>query len=46
LKHPDTTLPTYVRRQMKYLKHVSETLAKIPKKIATHTQQPDKTFAS
>jgi hypothetical protein len=28
LKHPDATLATYVCRQMKRLKHVSETLAK------------------
>jgi hypothetical protein len=28
LKHPDATLATYVCRQMKHLKHVSETLAK------------------
>ena len=27
LKHPDTTLATYKRRQMKYLRHVFETLA-------------------
>jgi hypothetical protein len=28
LKYPDATLVTYKRRQMKQLKHVSETLAK------------------
>jgi hypothetical protein len=28
LKHPDATLATYVCRQMKHLKHVSETLEK------------------
>jgi hypothetical protein len=31
LKHPDVILATYKRRQMKHLKHASETLAKIPK---------------
>jgi hypothetical protein len=30
LKHPNAILVTYKRRQMKYLKHVSETLVKIP----------------
>jgi hypothetical protein len=28
LKYSDTTLATYVRRQVKYLRHVSETLTK------------------
>jgi hypothetical protein len=28
LKHSDATLETYKRRQMKYLKHASETLEK------------------
>jgi hypothetical protein len=32
LKYPDATPATYKRRQMKYLKHASETLAKIPRK--------------
>jgi hypothetical protein len=32
LKHPDTILATYVCRQMKYLKHASETLTKTPEK--------------
>jgi hypothetical protein len=32
LKHPDASLATYKRRQMKHLKHVSKTLAKIPEK--------------
>jgi hypothetical protein len=32
LKHPDAILATYVRRQMKHLKHVSQTLAKTPEK--------------
>jgi hypothetical protein len=27
LKHPDATLTTYVLRQIKHLKHASETLA-------------------
>jgi hypothetical protein len=38
LKHLDTTLATYIRRQIKYVKRVSETLAKIHKKNCnTHT---------
>jgi hypothetical protein len=28
LKHPDATLATYVRRQIKHLKYASETIAK------------------
>jgi hypothetical protein len=28
LKHSDATLATYIRRQMKHLKHTSETLVK------------------
>jgi len=28
LKHPNTTVATYVRRQLKHLKHTSETLEK------------------
>jgi hypothetical protein len=28
LKHPDATLATYILRQMKHIKHASETLAK------------------
>jgi hypothetical protein len=28
LQHPDATLATFVRRQMKHLKHASETLTK------------------
>jgi hypothetical protein len=28
LKYPDTTLATYVRRQVKHLRHMSETLTK------------------
>jgi hypothetical protein len=27
LKHPDSTLATYKRRQIKHLRHASETLA-------------------
>jgi hypothetical protein len=46
LKHPDAILATYKRRQMKHLKHASETSAKTCEKhlktIATHTQHPDK----
>ena len=30
LKHPDATLATYVGRQIKYMKHTSETLAATP----------------
>jgi hypothetical protein len=29
LKHPDVTIATYKRRQIKHLKHASKTLAKI-----------------
>jgi hypothetical protein len=32
LKHPDTSVATYKRRQMKHLKEVSKTLAKTPEK--------------
>jgi hypothetical protein len=32
LKHPNTTVATYVRRQLKYFKHASETLEKTPEK--------------
>jgi hypothetical protein len=32
LKHPDATIATYKRRQMKHLKHVSETPTKTPEK--------------
>jgi hypothetical protein len=32
LKYPDATLATYVWRQVKHLRHVSETLAKTPEK--------------
>jgi hypothetical protein len=32
-KHPDTTIATYKRKQMKHLKQASETLAKTPKNI-------------
>jgi hypothetical protein len=32
LKYPDATLATYVRRQMKYLKHASKMLTKTPEK--------------
>jgi hypothetical protein len=31
LKYPDATLATCKRRQMKHMKHVSETLAKTTK---------------
>jgi hypothetical protein len=32
LKHPDVTVATYKRRQMKHLKQASETLAKTSEK--------------
>jgi hypothetical protein len=32
LKHPDATLATYILRQMKHMKHASETLAKTAEK--------------
>jgi hypothetical protein len=32
LKHPDATLATYVRRQIKHLNHASKTLAKMHEK--------------
>jgi hypothetical protein len=39
LKHPNTTVTIYIRRQLKHLKHASETLEKTPethlKTIAT-----------
>jgi hypothetical protein len=31
LKHPNTTVATYVRRQLKHLNHASEALEKAPK---------------
>jgi hypothetical protein len=50
LKHPDATLATYVRRQMKQLEHASKILAKTHEKhlktIANHMQQPDTTLAT
>jgi hypothetical protein len=33
LKHPDATLATYVLRQMKHMKHASETLATLQHQI-------------
>jgi hypothetical protein len=33
LKHLNTTVATYVLRQMKYLKHAFETIAKTPENI-------------
>jgi hypothetical protein len=49
LKHPDETFATYVYRQVKHLKHTSETLAKTPEKhMKSHCkniQHPDKTLA-
>jgi hypothetical protein len=50
LKHSDATLVTNVRRQMKHLKHASETFAKTPEKhlksLQKHTQHPYKTLAN
>jgi hypothetical protein len=50
LKYPDVIFTTYKIRQKKHLKHVCETLTKTCEKhlktIATHTQHPDKTFAT
>jgi hypothetical protein len=37
LKHPYATVATYKRRQMKHLKHASETLTKTPEKTITYT---------
>jgi hypothetical protein len=31
LKHPNATIATYIRRQIKHLKYASETHAKTPK---------------
>jgi len=50
LKYPDAIFATYNRRQMRHLKHVSETLAKTREKhlktVVTHSQHPDKTFTT
>jgi hypothetical protein len=50
LKHPDAINATYVRKQIKHLKHVSETLAKTTEKhlktFATRMQHQIKTFAT
>jgi hypothetical protein len=50
LKHLDTTVATYKRRQMKHLKQVSETLAKTSKKTfenhCKYMQHPNETLAS
>jgi hypothetical protein len=46
LKHPDTTLATYKKRQMKHLKHASETLAKQLKTTANIHKHPNKTLAT
>jgi hypothetical protein len=32
LKYPNTTVATYIRMQLKHLKHASETLEKTPEK--------------
>jgi hypothetical protein len=34
------------RRQMKYFKHVSKTLAKTPKNTRNHCKHPDETLAT
>jgi uncharacterized protein YukE len=44
LKHPDTC--NIQNRQMKHLKHTSETLTKTLQTIAKDTQHPDKTLAT
>jgi cell division protein FtsB len=49
LKHLDTTLATYKRRQMKYLKHTSKTLEKHIKTLENHCkhmQYLDKTLST
>jgi hypothetical protein len=50
LKHRDTILSTYKRRQMKHLKHAFKTLEtkllKTLKSHCKHTQHPEKTFAT
>jgi hypothetical protein len=38
LKHPDTTVVTYKRRQMKHLKQAYETLVKTPEKYLKSLQ--------
>jgi hypothetical protein len=43
LKHPDVTLLTYVWRQIKHMKHASETLAPTPDLLLKH---PDETLAT
>jgi hypothetical protein len=42
LKHSDTTVALYVLRQLKHLKHASETLKKHLKTIATIFKHPNK----
>jgi hypothetical protein len=41
LKHPNTTVATYVRRQMKHLKHASE----FEKKNLKTLEKPLETYA-
>jgi hypothetical protein len=43
LNHPDAKLATYVRRQMKHMKHASETLAATPDLLLKH---PDEILAT
>jgi hypothetical protein len=48
LKHPNTTVATSKRRQIKHLKQVSETFTKIPRKYMKtnkHMQHLDETLA-
>jgi uncharacterized membrane-anchored protein YhcB (DUF1043 family) len=48
LKHPNTTVATSKRKQMKHLKQVSEIFTKIPRKYMKtnkHMQYPDETLA-
>jgi hypothetical protein len=45
LKYQNTTVETYVSRQMKHLKHTSETLEKTLENNYNHTQHLDKTHA-
>jgi hypothetical protein len=49
LQHPDETLATYIRKQLKHLQHTCETVAKHLKTLESrykHMQHPDKTLAT
>jgi hypothetical protein len=39
LKHPNITLATYVWRQMKHMKHASETLVATPVLLLKHSDE-------